>query len=818
MLKMRRMDFKLINRIACIAFHCCAYFVLLLLCSCTYSPEGKEIYSQSPEDIINGNETKLSYVKVDASSGDWVKTKVNLISGQRIAIDIMSNNSNNVSADNSNIPLGAGVVNTCYNYQTINLVDDYKLVSAEAFAFTDLKPYLYDPQNIGFIKVKAVNTNINYLQYAKTFTSYSSDLPAGDALKKTIPVGNLPFLYCGLAISTPVRKCDFADNIFQNSVANNYAFSSGLCHITNGMGIVLGTNNYLNRYSYYDSLNNGLKEFDSYDYGKVILPNIKVLDNLESSPASSTKITVGIMGAFASSGPEPSSIPNHLCRMVRVNNPVTKIATRVDGTQQFRASSPSVSIVQSGCYAINGYPLNNNLKTLGSGYLEYIISKTQPSSSTNGTLINTANTDGALGIDGYTNQDGDLYLRIRDHDGDRSNNIGSYSVKVRSVTNPGGAAGFMGKLASKVIDPLKKQILAVGEQIFAITIRNNIYRNLLNLLLVLYVSFYGIGIVIGSKEIKQSDLVKRLIKVGVVVALLNIETANTFFRTYLFNLFWNGSTSLIGAVTFTDVRLNPQTGQYDLNYSQLFSFLGSAIFSKEFWYRIFCMILWMPIGWLLAIIVFKSAIDYFVVFFKAIITLLLSITAIGLLISLAPIFIPLILFERTFELFKGWLSALVSFAMTPVIYFACIMFLNVIVSSAIVTIALMNLKWKCIIPFSVTILGKEVSLFCFSFYVPEHSMSQIFTATLLLYIFTGFMVKLPDFVKGLIEKLFDYSGGEGAVEQGSKAQGRIAQATGFSAKNGKQKSNREKNIRGYEKNRLQHLYGNANPQPKNKVK
>ena len=96
-----------------------------------------------------------------------------------------------------------------------------------------------------------------------------------------------------------------------------------------------------------------------------------------------------------------------------------------------------------------------------------------------------------------------------------------------------------------------------------------------------------------------------------------------------------------------------------INFFAFFNYVIDTLFTTELFLRLTAMIFAFPIGWLCFIILLKFVIKYLFAVLQAIIAYLFAFTAIALLISLGPIFIALILFDKTREFFNNWMKAII---------------------------------------------------------------------------------------------------------------------------------------------------------------
>lgn len=255
---------------------------------------------------------------------------------------------------------------------------------------------------------------------------------------------------------------------------------------------------------------------------------------------------------------------------------------------------------------------------------------------------------------------------------------------------------FLSKAATFLINPITMQVNMVSQEIFIQIINNPTYHRIIFVILTLYIVIWGIYIALGFTQTSLKDFISRVFKIGIVLSLIHPYSFN-FFNQYLFGLFIDGSQELIGMVA------NPycDSSNSSVNYFAFTNYAIHTFFDSPYLLlRISSTIVAFPIGWLCFIVFCLAMFSYFVAVLRAILAYLIAYTAVGLVISLGPIFIVTLLFERTKHLFTGWMGALVSFAMEPVILFATIVLVTLFVDQALYDV-MGQLEWLPFLDFHI---------------------------------------------------------------------------------------------------------------------
>ncbi len=434
---------------------------------------------------------------------------------------------------------------------------------------------------------------------------------------------------------------------------------------------------------------------------------------------------------------------------------------RVNNTSDFTTCtycciSPQTYYITYGCTTTKGAPYVAGTKT---GMVEYKISATKPQITDRGNILQPFTSNSVQNPDSGT-----IWFRIIDEDGDYTNNYGQYEIQVES---PAVKENFISKLAKFLITPLTIQISEVSIKFWENTVGNKIFKNLISVMVTLYIIILGVFFALGNIKMTQTEFIIRLLKIGVLYAVISPHSYE-FFNKYLFSFFVDGQKYLINIITNPDT--SDQVVSSNLNYDTLFGFTNyiiSTIFSKHFLLVMVSMLLWFPVGWVVLIFLLAAMFFYTMAIIEAIILYLIAFTAVSFLISLGPIFIILILFERTKNIFNSYIDAIISFTMQPVILFATIMVVTVLINGAIYNIMAISASWECMVDIFLKLPGlNKISLFCINWYKPQASFIDFFKDVLIFYLLIALLRKIPAFANTIGTAIF---GGAGMTGASSKA-------------------------------------------------
>ncbi|AEK74186.1 hypothetical protein RHHCN13_00810 [Rickettsia conorii subsp. heilongjiangensis] len=197
------------------------------------------------------------------------------------------------------------------------------------------------------------------------------------------------------------------------------------------------------------------------------------------------------------------------------------------------------------------------------------------------------------------------------------------------------------------------------------------YRMSLSAILTLYIMFTSFSFLIGNINLTHVELIVRILKVSIVSILLSTDKAWTFFHDYLFVFFIDGVQQILQIINEASA-IGPGSQ----------SLLGLLISSQTL-SKLFSLLFVDWLGFIYIILYLIALYFIFFLIFKATIIYLTALITIGMIIIMGPIFICFMLFNITRSLFENWLRQLISYALQPIILFAGIAFISMIIRTEI---------------------------------------------------------------------------------------------------------------------------------------
>ncbi len=371
---------------------------------------------------------------------------------------------------------------------------------------------------------------------------------------------------------------------------------------------------------------------------------------------------------------------------------------------------------------------------------------------------------------------GALWVRVKNNSSSVDLN-GEVNIKTTSYT---GSQFVSNSINNYVVKPVLKRYASAMRAIYdgpTGLVRNINIQNIVKTMAGLYIIIYAIYFLLGAVEMTASDLLSRIVKMILVVNVLFSENSWQFFNDYLFGMMTKGTAQLIGIFTNSSSSV-----------SNPFSFLDpvfNTYISPWFWLAILAQLvqIWNGLG-LLAMLVIASVTLFFATLLEIVMTYILSLIVIYILIGLAPIFIPFMLFSSTKSFFTNWLSVIFKNMLQPAIFIALILIFDQFMSEVLRSTVVGN-SWGCLqkLEFNLSIgswgpytLIPSNAGICMPFFIPDIANSNVPVSEV-----SEILKSLDAAGKGGLDVDMTSSGSKSFLTSGSEAVSNLSWAEGASS-------------------------------------
>ena len=305
------------------------------------------------------------------------------------------------------------------------------------------------------------------------------------------------------------------------------------------------------------------------------------------------------------------------------------------------------------------------------------------------------------------NQYFEVYLRIKEPQGqsdpritDNNLNIrvGSYNVIVSSsqeivLKNPDNIFKKIVKYIATLIygddfvtsrDAGASKYSATNIGVLGILIRavfsNPQYINIARTTVLLSIVFFTLAFLMGLIQVNARSALTELFKITFVLLLISPDSW-MFFSTEVIPFVFDGCMNLMTTYTSDQMVFNDMGIQMKKDKFATFDLFGipwDLIKSSNLWLRLLGLSLTSVPGFITVLIIISAVIMYLLAIIQATLFFIFSIITLSFLLLLSPLFVPMILFKHTKGLFDKWVKNIFSYMLQPVVLFAIISLLNIL--------------------------------------------------------------------------------------------------------------------------------------------
>lgn len=336
--------------------------------------------------------------------------------------------------------------------------------------------------------------------------------------------------------------------------------------------------------------------------------------------------------------------------------------------------------IEIGGTSISKDPTANSMENDISLY--YKISNSPPNPTDNGTLISFGNARFDAPDGG-----GSIWFKVTND----TTITGNIQINYAGYTQSTPVADF---LLNKLIIPLSDSFKTLSSELFLnISSSKLMFFPTVQSALTLYVVIYTLFFLGGSIKITTTELVKVIAKIGVVAFLLSNVNSWNYFNTNLFQIFFGGADYLINST----INITSSKGN-------IFGFIDPLIdfyFNSDVWWLIFIEFVsfWQGTT-IFAVLLIITILNLTILLLDIVIKYILAILSICVLISLAPLFIILILFQTTRPVFNNWISSLVCYVIEPFFMFVFFLMIQQIIMTLLPS-AIPGATWKQLVDLNI---------------------------------------------------------------------------------------------------------------------
>ena len=209
------------------------------------------------------------------------------------------------------------------------------------------------------------------------------------------------------------------------------------------------------------------------------------------------------------------------------------------------------------------------------------------------------------------------------------------------------------------------------------------YLNIIRAMIVMYLAFKGLGVAMGVVKMAQADFIKELIKLAFILTLISPQSWE-FFGLFFVPMLVDGTVEVISMIMMATLdnelggaSISPEKLIADpYRFFEVFDAPLNIMIGTPTWKKIVAILFHDWLGIIMVFLMAVSILMHFLVIIKSTLLYLLSLVGMAAYIMMAPIIIPLLLYEYTKEIFDNWVKQLISFFLQPVFVFTSIAMFN----------------------------------------------------------------------------------------------------------------------------------------------
>ena len=326
-----------------------------------------------------------------------------------------------------------------------------------------------------------------------------------------------------------------------------------------------------------------------------------------------------------------------------------------------------------------------------------------------------------------------LSFKIDDTDQDAGNNSGSYKVRIEKREALKARAGG---IVNGVLEPITKTMegalvddpntdqvderIGLVQNFYFQLISNPLYKRLLTLSIVLALSFYGLGYLIGVNDLKNSEVLKILLKIGFIYLFTSTQTGSVWFNKFFVQFFKDA----INYITFSVAQSFDTSNSNELlikikdgnfydkgilfkSVDKVIDLLMTGAVQKKILALIFSSIF----GWIYFLIMYYCLMTYVYAVANSMLLYITCQIMVSILFVLGPIFFIFLMFKITKDMFDNWLKALIGFSLQQIFLVMTLSLFNSFVYSFLKLALGYRICWTNVL--SLNLIISKISLFNF---------------------------------------------------------------------------------------------------------
>lgn len=238
-------------------------------------------------------------------------------------------------------------------------------------------------------------------------------------------------------------------------------------------------------------------------------------------------------------------------------------------------------------------------------------------------------------------------------------------------------------ILATIIDRAESSVSSASRNIFEAITLDPGYDLIVGASMTLMIIFFAVGVMFGFLQPQLGQLIIRLVKIGLLAWIVTPGLGWTLIEDFFIRFFNDGTNYMISAmisIAQTGSALGASAGP--IKPFEILEGTVNLIFSPRMFVTALASFSTPPFGIAIGMALLLAIASFVRALMRALLIYVLSIIVKALLLGLAPIFFVFLLFDKTKQLFMGWINQLVNFSLQPILMFAFLAFFASLINSS----------------------------------------------------------------------------------------------------------------------------------------
>lgn len=270
------------------------------------------------------------------------------------------------------------------------------------------------------------------------------------------------------------------------------------------------------------------------------------------------------------------------------------------------------------------------------------------------------------------------------------NNSGQYLVTVKVKNTNLNLSNIVDSVISPVVEIIDgkpatsttARQIGQTERLYNQIVGDARFQAIIQIMVIMMITFYGVGYLMGVSEFSQSEIVIRVIKIGIIYLFIG-PNGWVWFEEFFVNLFKNGTdyvTFLMASAFDKSTEIQNAIDNNDFydksilfgSIDKVFGLFLNPVVQKKIWALLFASVF----GIVYLYIIYLGFFLYVYAVGNAVLLYLTAQIFISILFVVGPIFFIMLLFNQTKEMFDKWLSELIGFSLQQIFLLTTLAFFS----------------------------------------------------------------------------------------------------------------------------------------------